>query len=292
MKQNINVINKTQNSLNNIKERIKYLKYNGKPFEYIISGSQHQLTSDNWDSKYNTNRISVEDLMFIQKVRREVLSSKKALDLNTVINRPKNIEYIKINKNIDEDEIDNVYEIDINRAYWDAAYLLGYLNKELWEEGCEKDKVLRLMSLGGLAKKTYTLIYDPNNTPPEKIHTNNSPYQYIWYTICATISEIMKNIAAACGDKLILFWVDAVIFKYDKKIAGEIKAILNSYGYDFKENKIDLVKYTQKGYIEVFDKKHENPRKFTLPNGRKSVVKLLNEISDNNNHEAYYFTTK
>jgi len=276
------IIKKNTQLIDNVKNKIKYLRHHKHYYVYTISGSSHKLENDLMKESFNTNKLSNDDLNFIGLVRKDILSSQKILDLGTVNVRASDITYFYVNKSCRGHLIDGVFEIDIDRAYWDSAYILGYIKKETWELGCLKNKVLRLMSLGSFAKKKYTFIYDPNaknELDREKIYPQSNPYQYVWYNISKYVSDCMVEIKNYAKDYLIFFWVDAVFVKNEPEIIDGIYQIIYNYGFNHKKNSIKSIDYNINGEILVSDDKHDDGRLFNTPKNKISALKLISELN-------------
>lgn len=291
MKQNTNIVKENNQLVDNVKNKIKYLRHYNQPYIYTISGSTHKLENKLMKDVFNTNKLKADDLAFISLVRKDILSSKKILDLDTVYCRASDVTYFFVNNHKQDTIINNVCEIDIDRAYWDSAYILGYLSKNVWEQGCERNKVLRLMSLGSFAKKKYTFIYNPNEknkAQREKLYPEYNPYQYVWFNISKYVSDCMLEIKKSIKDSLIFFWVDAAFMENtdaNKQIAIDI---IEKYGFGYKMIDIKNVSYKKSGEILVRDVKHEDDRIFNTPS-KNSVIKLISELNYHSYESTYSF---
>lgn len=286
------LIKKNTQLIDNIKNKIKYLKHHKYSYVYTISGSTHKLENNLMSDTFNTNKLSKDALHFISVVRKEILSSNKILDLSTVNVRANDITYFYVNKSYKGKVINDVSEVDIDRAYWDAAYILGYIGENVWKMGCEKDKVLRLMSLGGFAKKKYTFIFNPeakNDLEREQIFPQSNPYQYVWYNISKYVSDCMNDIARFCGNDMVFFWVDAVFIKNKADVISGIGEIIKKYGFGVKYTPIKSIEYKENGEINVADSKHEDGRMFNTPKKGVSVVKLISELNNYKDEQVICF---
>ncbi len=259
----------------NIQEQIKYLRHYGTEFEYKISGSTHSINSKIFNEKYTTNKLDYNDLQFIMRVQRNILKSEAALDMSTIMHRASHVKYMDVQKHPTNNRITGLHEIDLNRAYWDTAYLLKYIDKNIYEEGCLVNKTVRLMALGTMAKKTYYFTHESS-----KVIIEPNPYQYIWFSICKRVSDVMLQAQKIVGNDMILFWVDSIIYKQNTKHTAAIKKLFSKYGYEFKDLVINWAEYTDNGYVEVCDEKHKYNRKFVWSSDKSHILEKIIDLEE------------
>lgn len=133
----------------------------------------------------------------------------------------------------------NFYEIDLSGAYWKTAFLLGYISEEIFNlpktinEKAGKEvirKHARLVSLGTLAKKTFTIIFDGKEN--KYIEPEPLPTEGIFFHIAEETSLIMATCADIIGNDFLFFWVDAMFCKPQSE--NQVKEIFTFFKYDFK----------------------------------------------------------
>lgn len=192
--------------------------------------------------------IKNKELFFIKKVKDYILKNSTGVYCNK-----QKIKYVKdgfITKN--RWYTSQLYEIDLNAAYWNFAYKFNYIDEKLYLEGKKVSKLTRLVSLGNLAKVTTILNFDGYQYEFIK-QIKSEETEGVFFSVSLKTDEIM-NICRTIADKNFLFyWVDAIFCK-SEKTKNEIIEYLKSQNIDFKIKKINKI-YKDKLNIEVHDKK-------------------------------------
>lgn len=162
-------------------------------------------------------------------------------------------------------------EIDVSGAYWKAAFNLGYLTEDLYNDGAkpyereENDKgelireigyrkKTRLISLGSLAKKVIVRDFYPLDNgswdeviiPPETKETS-----VFWDNITFYFGLTMQEIADTFPKDIIGYWVDAVFCKTE--VSAIVTKAFAQKGYSVKIVPIKrlIITETQKGQLQI-----------------------------------------
>jgi len=147
------------------------------------------------------------------------------------------IVYFKYNRKLlrEGSAFNDCVEIDLKAAYWNTAYQIGLLPKDLFEKGNFVSKMSRLAALGSLAKKTTVIEFDGKKEirRPEIC----SPLtEHLWDIICKQVGDHMNEVSSSIGDAFMFFWVDAMFCK--KSAAGAVKKAFRRLGYEFSQEPV------------------------------------------------------
>lgn len=246
----------------------------GIPFIKTQTSSTEVLTPDldgcNFTYSYAENRISGKTLQFLMKVRKHALTVP-ALKKTYL---PEKIQYNKV-LNTALGHYTGFTELDINAAYWSAAYKLGFISESIYEEGLTRPKIDKLIALGALA--TVKKIWEYDGKPgsevkliQEKTVDEAGKLRNFYFCISSHISELILNCIDCIGrENFFLFWTDAVFVK--RTAASSARAFFARHGYGLKEKEIL--------HIQV----KETPEK-----GRFAFC-TMTEKDDNGDHKTKYF---
>lgn len=130
-------------------------------------------------------------------------------------------------------DFDAVIEIDLNHAYWVAAYQLGIIPKRIFDKGESVGKVTRLAALGSLAK--HTLIYEFDGERERYIDTiRDENTEYLWFMICKRVADVMQKAKELLEKDFFFYWVDGIYMdKYSD--VSEVIEYFNSEGFQCKQ---------------------------------------------------------
>lgn len=150
---------------NNIVETISFLRY--KKMDYTITKTNGTIILESKLGKKiaRPKGVSFKELAFIKKVRnhgKEICKQRPKKESELILKE--DIRYVGYNTDILRNGyvLEHALEIDITSAYWELAYQMRIINKEIYDEGnvvktSENNigisKKCRLMALGSLAKK-------------------------------------------------------------------------------------------------------------------------------------------
>lgn len=232
------------------------LKENNQKFELIKTTSTTKLVWNSTAYKYSTAKIlKLKEVFFLKKVLKYVTENVSGVHCDQ-----SKISYIrhgriKNNYNYKKD----IYEIDLNAAYWNFALTSGYISKELHREGLSVSKMCRLVSLGNLAKTTTIMQYNGKEFKNVQVLKSEST-QGVFFDVSRQTDDVMKYCRVIANENFLFYWVDA-IFIQGKDTLKNISDYLKFNNIDFKVKEIDLIK-KKSNNIEVYDNKGK--RNFTF----------------------------
>ena len=175
------------------------------------------------------------------------------------------------------EKFENVYEVDIDEAYWKTAHLLNIIDDKIYQKGQKGNisKQARLTALGSLAKKVY--IYQFKGDKLEKVNTETDPLlQNLWFTICKRVSDVMNECINKIDKDFIFYWVDGIYMTGGIKTVAKCEEIFVNYGYNVKFKKIKQIYFHEKGFD--CNDYGTHVRNFNYPYATKSGEKVINYI--------------
>lgn len=247
---------------------MKILIENKIPFNLYVNTGSSKIEGGMGTPCCTGDKIDLKYLSFIGKVKNSVKQRIKSGELKAGRPLKEKIDYFAISPiyKTSFKSFDNCYEVDIDSAYWQTAFMKNVITKEIYKQGNdltkkskdlklsqeERDmlKAVRLISLGILAKKTTHYYFDGNKMNPMP-DIEDKKTQYFWNLICGHVAKVMQDIAFKIQDDYLFYWVDAVFIKGEK--LDQVKSIIKEAGYEFKVKKISKITF-KKGEI-VADKK-------------------------------------
>ena len=239
--------------------KAKYLADKGEEYTIKVVNGNYELMSDLFNHKtINKTTYSPSELQFIRAVKNYIV--KQDIHLLPQFEKQyfaEDVHYIKVAHVPIGEVFTNVYEVDIDEAYWKTAHLLGVINDKIYQRGQKGNisKQARLTALGTLAKKVY--LYQFKGNKLEKVNTETDPLlQNLWFTICKRVSDVMNECIRAMGKDFIFYWVDGIYFNKNDKKEAQIKDFLNKKGFGYSEDTLTGLKseFTGDGYQFSYQK--------------------------------------
>lgn len=216
-----------------LKEKALFMYTNKKPFVLTKTGSSYKLVGDVFSARAVRGGFSIQEIKFIKSVKKYIMDNDIADKFIDTDYLAKKIFYIDTKDYVEGEIINDVVEIDINRAYWETAYLMGVISKSIYVRGLEIDKRVRLACLGTLAKRTEEWVFDGNKFFKRK-EKRSYETENIWFAICRRVSDVMQECVKIAGDDFVFYWVDGIYVKNNAESIGRIMQCLNKWGYESK----------------------------------------------------------
>lgn len=249
--------------LKKIKLKTQVLNKQNMSYTLKVGGSSYELNSVLFkDKAYNNSKLTIKDLHFVKKVKRHII--KNEIYLNFLDQYfPSDISYMDVNPTLQNKKFTNVVEMDINAAYWKTAYLMGIIDKELYDEGSKENlgKYTRLVALGALAKRQTLYVYEDGKFI-RKEEVRSELTENVWYSICKRLSDIMQGAKKLLGDDYLFYWVDGIYFVDTPKNRKKITSYFLKHGYEYKEVETFLVGFGEK-WFAVYDENYNVKKEFT-----------------------------
>ena len=222
-----------------------------KDFEVIHTGSSTTIKYDNKKILYSHFKIHNRFLYLFQEVKKEFLNNieKNKIDLDFSINSKTILySYYKTHNKFPEiGEILNFKdccELDIEKAYYNAAYKLGFISQEFYNKCRELPKTIRLMLLGSIATNKRIEIYKNG----EKISSEKKQDENLraaWFMVCEYVDKCLFEFSEIVHKSFLFYYVDGIFFEnysdYEKDIKEAQFFCELKYGLKFKIEKIDKI---------------------------------------------------
>ena len=242
-------IDRTINSLRS--KKIPFRVENGSNTTYIKGLYDYDFIRYISSSNY----LSDEGLSLIRSVKASATHCKHP---NTGVG----LGMIKLTNNYKGfvgDRRKDICEVDLSRAYWEAALKLGFISKKVYKKAEQAEKKHRLIALGALASQYDVYISEKGEEPKFSHVKRNDRLRSYFFSCCLEIELIMKEIRRELKEYVHSYWVDAVFV--DKKLVGATQRIIASYGYSSKV--VDLGCYhtlTYKGQWRLYATEKDSGR--------------------------------
>lgn len=293
---------------------ISMLKRLNEPFELEISNSTIKIIKQDGD-KYilSAKDLSFKSLAFIKNVKSDgtrfggtilpfydpkhkytklpvpVLDSTwNTFKLFLPKVRAKDINYFRWN-NINEGVYRDVYEVDVNNAYWNVAFSMGVISPATYTKGLnEMDKMDRLIGLGSMATMVECFKYNPETGKIEHVKSKvNETTRNIFFNIAKRIDNLLNGIFEKAGsNNLLFYWVDAMFCR--KYSLDFIKGEFDALGIEYKVKEIQSMNVYKKGrekkvcMLEVKEKNDSyyvfEQRFFSIPPPKEERMEFLKEM--------------
>ena len=232
-------------------DKAKYLADKGEDYTIKVINGNYELISDLFNHKtINKTSYSPPELQFIRSVKRYII--KNDIHLQPQFEKQyfaEDVHYIKVAKVPIGKKFDNVYEVDIDEAYWKTAHLLKIIDDDVYKRGQKGNisKQARLTALGTLAKKVY--LYKFKGDKLDKVNTESDPLlQNLWFTICKRVSDVMNQCIKKIGKDFIFYWVDGIYMKGGIQSVSKAEEIFTNQGYNVKFKKIKQIYFHETGF--------------------------------------------
>lgn len=218
------------------------------PHKTTITRNRRIINVGNDEYTFSETHVDPKDLNFIKQTK------KMLIEANAEHATASDVGFFFIGANNGSTHfIRDVVEVDITKAYWYAAYHLGYIDRAHLEKGLGVDKVSRLVAIGSAATVRWEMDYDGQEYTTFR-ETVSPEGRNAFFTICKRVSAAISQ---AMGDTGFLAWVDAVFCPASE--ADAVEAALESFGFTSKRKNIrwawfqDLPEYRKITFLEVGD---------------------------------------
>ena len=234
---------KRQINRDDLLEHIHTLQDEKINFEFFVNNHTYSVRSKLGTYFTTDNKIPFKELSFVQQVKNHIIKNgihKKIKDDfgKNGINKIKYFDHSVPKSNVKYSN--DLYEIDINQAYWSTALKLGMISQELYNKGLKIQKKTRLASLGSLAKKTKVYQFDGRvmkfkNEINQKGHT-----EHLWFKICQQLGNAMFKAKKSAKNNFIFYWVDGIYVRGLDAVVS-VQDTFDKLGYEHKVREITCI---------------------------------------------------
>lgn len=207
------------------------LKHNECDFSIIYSSSKIQIIENDYKYIYYPNKLkNIKGLNFIKTVKDYIEQNKIYYPFD------KTIRYNKLNLNFKKSVYykKDIFEVDLKSAYWRFAWQNDFISYEIYKQGLNIDKKIRLMSLGALAKQQTVFNYENGILKGKPLTVKSEGTEGIFFKVAYDTDQIMKQLINVIKPQNFFFyWVDAVFFSGKDNLKA-VEAKLNELDLNYK----------------------------------------------------------
>lgn len=225
------------------------------------------------------NFVEKRYLSFIGQVK----AHAKGLDPDLFPKQPyqsKQINYYRFNR-VPIGETFGVTEVDVNGAYWELAYKLGYLSEKLYLKGLEVPKRIRLIAFGALATRYRIFKFDGTRyhlADVEPTPAEDRARSYFFH-VAHELGQIMQT-AADTYKGVLWYWVDA-FFVYTSE-ADKLADAISAHGLDTKRKEIEKIESLKdpsgRHIVRCHMAGEDFPKDFTISNRDADALHIMDAI--------------
>lgn len=290
----------------NSEKRVRFVHINGNAWaeekRLIANGESFTVTRTNVTTKFHflerkrADRIfssvtfSYKEMNLFAEIRKEVRFNIEQKNLKLPDYTAKDIGYYLYSNAMHEAqktgrvEFDDVMEFDIVKAYYTAAYNLGYISREFFLACIELPKTTRLRLIGSIATLKTIFVYKEGKLSGDPIQKYDPDLRKAWFHICKYVDECMRQLRRLLGEDFLFYWVDGLYCKSTDKIDDYLLWVRLKYNLDFEYKPVDRVVVekddAKKSMMVNVYKTGEDPAKPTryYLNNDGEVIKELKEF--------------
>lgn len=162
----------------------------------------------------------------------------------------------------------NCYELDINKAYYSALFLFGYISEEFFNMCIELPKKIRLALVGSLATQKTILYYEEGKIKSHEVKDNET-LRRVFFQLVAYIDKCLYSFAGLSKDNFLFYWVDGIFLQAHEQMNDNLNFIKNQYELDFSVElmkKIIIYCASEKNTHIAIAGTEKETRVFSLPN--------------------------
>ena len=232
--------------------------------DIIITEKQKRIYN-----KVSQRFVSKGEMILQKKLKKDI---EKKTENQLIIRDPKDkVKYFRFDKSIREMSemlgeivsIKNLIEMDITMAYYQVAFNLGYMSKEMLDISKDIPKYMRLRLLGSIASRKMIDTYSGNKLIDTCVKEDQK-MRDIYFNIRKKTDEIIIECADAIRDYFIFYWVDGIYFKKDEKIKDDllqpsveiIKYIFEKHNLAYTTKSIEkmiIINENKNIYLQLFN---------------------------------------
>lgn len=179
-------------------------------------------------------------------------------------------EYIKYN---------DVLELDIVKAYYNAAFILGYISEPFYNECLKLPKFIRLALIGSIATNKLIYNYEKGQLKGDVETDFNKDLRRAWFHIVHYVDECLFDFYKLSGKNFLLYWVDAICLQKYPDMNEDTNIIETKYGLKFEPKQL--------AYVEI---QREADCKFTFWLGE--IVGKNKKYPEGVKRKIFQFTKK
>jgi hypothetical protein len=249
--------------------RITFLKRGKFDFKMVKTTNTTQLYFYNTKELYTYDRISPKYLHLFAEIKNHVLKNIEGRNIPNYEAERQYFRFSKIpaNNGKDRAELFNLYEFDINKAYYFAAKNLGFISEAFFNKYINLPKSIRLKLIGSIATQKHTYKYEKGDLIDYTIE-NNPELRKVWFMIVNEVNNALFHFSERIGESFLFYWVDGIYCKKHDYIEEILEELDQVFKFEFKKINIDKMTIERgKNNLDKITIQTEDKRKvFTIKN--------------------------
>lgn len=220
-----------------LREHIQFLERNKIPFTIDSCHKSYVVRSGMGVKYFTDNYMNPETMQLTRKVRKHVKDNEIFNNYPKKDSKSLRIKYICFDKKMFGEKTTNIWEVDMDTAYWLTAKKLGIIDQEIFDKGMllsSDDKRARLVPLGTLAKRVTRREFDGVKYSKGYHIDNSSETRHLWDLISSRVDKVMQKCMSALKNNFVFYWTDAVFFKATDNNFEIVKKAISDNGYGCK----------------------------------------------------------
>lgn len=155
--------------------------------------------------------------------------------------------------------------IDLNLCYWRTAFLLGFMDEDLYVKGMKSGhKRGMLVSIGALNKTKLIEHYEDGKLVSKSFDENySSTYSPFYWAVLNKVNDLAMEIYKALKDDMYMWLTDCAFISTDRQ--KEVEGIIKKYGFNSKHY-VSNFSYIDERNVEWFDCKHNKFKYMSISN--------------------------
>ena len=216
---------------------VKGLKDNKRDFELQTTNKTKILKYDKlkflFKRGHETKSFTQKELGAMVQIKSHV---KKKLK-HVKIEKKKRQNYYDTKKFSDMENgeylvFENCFEVDINKAYFQALKNMSLLDDDLYQKYIKLDKNIRLALVGSLA--TRKSIYSfKDGVLDDTEYKVDKELREVFFCCVDMVDEALKLLMKLQYDDFLFYWVDGAYIKKNKNLERDVKFISQKFNFDF-----------------------------------------------------------
>lgn len=228
-------------------KKLEKVAKRGIPYMHVHTNRTTKIVVENETWLYGGKDYTNKEFNLIKKLKKEIHENIIAKNLVVPELTQNDVTYYEYSDRVKALESNSTFidmdEYDISKAYYETAYYIGYMSKEMYDQCITLPKHIRLRFIGMIAtfKRSYKKIgwqivdYNP---------IKDDLLRRVWFHICKHVDDCMKEFKSMVGDKFLLYYVDGI---YVKK---------GDYEEDANGNIVKRIVYDYKPYLQHLNTKY------------------------------------
>jgi hypothetical protein len=240
-----NQMNKTVHLFTSLDSEAVKEYFLSKRHDFFIESSSKSIKFTDLEDKesyiVSDKRIGFKLMLLITETKNNIKKNVERREISPVMPQ-----YTLCNKNNFlkmQDEILQVIEIDLIKAYLESAYKQGFIDEIVYKKLLLVSGESRKIAIGAIASKKTINYYNKEGEIVKNEIKTDEKLRRVWMQICAGTDSVMREIINMNAyERFLFYWVDNIFFKMEsweqvenKNFEQSLKSINMPSGIPFRE---------------------------------------------------------